>query len=89
MQDSKIILEGLEQIIYTYSETTPSNIKSSERNRLVANAALAISKLNYSIEEPEIELVSHCCSANVIAIGDNGHGVCENCKEDCTAVETE
>lgn len=42
----KLILKLLEQIIYKFSEHTPPDVKFSERNLRVANAALAIHELS-------------------------------------------
>lgn len=41
----KVILKIIEQIIYRFSEKTPPAVKKSERNILVATAALAVTDL--------------------------------------------
>ena len=41
----RLILKVLVQIIYRFSERTPSDIKYSEKNYRVANAVLAVGEL--------------------------------------------
>ena len=43
-----LILWIMEQIIYRMSERTSKSVKYSERNRMVAKAALAVSELRKS-----------------------------------------
>ncbi len=45
LKKSNTILLFVEQIIYGFSENTAPSVKSSERNKLVANAALAVNEL--------------------------------------------
>lgn len=46
-----IILKLIEQIIYRFSEHTPPEVKSSERNYKVAKATLAVGELRELLEE--------------------------------------